>query len=114
MQLQSSSRTPIVIYQSADDSTATEVRLEGETVWLSRKQMAELFGKNIETINEHLGNVFKEGELDELSVIRNSRITAAELKTDGELKINDNALAAQSDSAHQRLMIHLIMNLIRG
>jgi len=34
---------PIVIYQSADGSIATEVRLEGETVWLSQKQMAELF-----------------------------------------------------------------------
>ncbi len=71
---------PIVIYQSGDGSMTTEVRLEGETVWLSQKQMAELFGKNIRTINEHIGNVFKEGELDESAVIRNFRITAADGK----------------------------------
>jgi hypothetical protein len=80
MQPQPNSQTPIVIYQSADGSIATEVRLEGETVWLSQKQMAELFGKNIRTVSEHIRNVFKEGELVEPSVIRNYRITAADGK----------------------------------
>ena len=61
---------PIVIYQSADGSIATEVRLEGETVWLSQKQMAELFDKNIMTINEHIANVFAEGELESSATIR--------------------------------------------
>lgn len=54
---------PIVIYQSPDGTIATEVRLEGETVWLSQKQMAELFDKDVRTINEHVINAFEEGEL---------------------------------------------------
>ncbi|MDP2211860.1 MAG: virulence protein RhuM/Fic/DOC family protein [Candidatus Aquicultor sp.] len=80
MTTQENTAAPIVIYQSADGSIATEVRLQGETVWLSQKQMAELFGKNIRTVSEHIRNVFKEGELDESSVIRNFRITAADGK----------------------------------
>lgn len=57
-----------------------EVKLENETVWLSQKQMAELFGKTIPTINEHIKNVFSEGELEGYSVIRKFRITAADGK----------------------------------
>ncbi|MFH1564307.1 MAG: virulence RhuM family protein, partial [bacterium] len=50
--------------------------LENETAWLNQKQMAELFDKDVRTINEHIKNVFLEGELAENSVIRNFRITA--------------------------------------
>jgi hypothetical protein len=57
-----------------------EVRLDGDTVWLSQKQMAELFQKNIRTVNGHIRNIFEEGELMENSVIRNFRITAADGK----------------------------------
>ena len=55
-----------------------EVRLEKETVWLTQKQMAKLFNKGIPTINEHIKNIFKEGELKKNSVIRNFRITASD------------------------------------
>ena len=66
----------IVLYKNK-----LEVRLEKETVWLTQKQMAELFNKGIPTINEHIKNIFKEGELAENSVIRNFRITASDGKT---------------------------------
>jgi hypothetical protein len=56
-------------------------RLSGNTVWLSQKQMGDLFDKNVRTVSEHIGNVFKEGELDESSVIRNFQITAADGKS---------------------------------
>ena len=69
----------IVIFE--EDAGPVEVRLEGETVWLSQKQMAELFDKNVRTINEHVRNVFKEGELVEDSVIQKFRITAADGKS---------------------------------
>ena len=49
----------IVIFE--DESQPVEVRLEGETVWLTQKQMAELFGKDLRTVNEHVGNVYQEG-----------------------------------------------------
>lgn len=81
MQTETSSQTPIVIYQSTDGSIATEVRLEGETAWLSQQQMAVLFGKHVNTIGEHIGNVFKENELDKISVTRNFRATAADGKS---------------------------------
>jgi hypothetical protein len=80
MNIQENTVVPIVIYQSADGSIATEVKLQGDNVWLSQKQMAELFDKNIRTVIEHIRNVFKEGELDEPAVIRNFRITAGDGK----------------------------------
>ena len=70
----------IQIYQDTDGKTALEVKLDQETVWLTQKQMAMLFGKTIPTVNEHIKNTFKEGELEENSVIRNYRITAADGK----------------------------------
>ena len=54
---------PMVIYQSADGSIATEVRLEGETVWLSQEQISHLFGRERSVITKHLRNAFSEGEL---------------------------------------------------
>ena len=53
----------IILYQTEDGRTRLEVRLENETVWLTQKLMAELFQKDVRTINEHLQNVFEEGEL---------------------------------------------------
>ena len=69
----------IAIYQS--EGGAVDVRLDGETVWLSQKQMSELFAKNVRTVSEHIRNVFKEGELREEAVVRNFRITAADGKS---------------------------------
>ena len=57
----------IVIYQTEDGSTAINVRLENETVWLSQAQMANLFQKDQSVIARHINNVFKEGELDKNS-----------------------------------------------
>ena len=54
----------IVLYQP-DETVRLEVRLENETVWLTQAQMAELFGKDQSVIARHIGNVFREGELDE-------------------------------------------------
>jgi hypothetical protein len=69
-----------LFYQTEDGKTRIDVRLEGETVWLSQKLMAELFQKDVRTINEHIQNVFSEGELQPDSVIRKFRITAADGK----------------------------------
>jgi prophage maintenance system killer protein len=58
-----------------------EVRLEQDTVWLTQKQMSVLFDKDVRTINEHIKNIFIEGELSSESVIRKFRITAADEKS---------------------------------
>ena len=72
---------PIVIYQSADGSIATEVRLECETVWLSQEQISQLFGRERSVITKHLRNVFAEGELDANAVCAKFAHTAADGKT---------------------------------
>ena len=77
----------IEIYQSQDGLAQVEVRFNEETVWLSQAQMAELFGKNVRTINEHIGNVFAEHELDEISTIRKFRIVRQEGKRQVEREI---------------------------
>jgi hypothetical protein len=65
----------IIIYQSEDGATKIETRLEDETVWLTQEQIATLFAKGRSTITEHIGNVFKEGELQEEVVCREFRHT---------------------------------------
>ena len=67
----------VILCQSEDVRTKLDVRLEGQTVWLSQKQLTELFGKAKETISEHIKNIFEDGELEELSVVRLFRTTAA-------------------------------------
>ncbi len=64
--------------QAGDDSI--EVRVEEESVWLTQKLMAELFGVDVRTISEHLKNIFQSNELKDDSVIRKIRITAADGK----------------------------------
>ena len=53
----------VIIYQTKDGETSIDVRLEGETVWLTANQMAVLFGRDVKTIRKHINNVFLEGEL---------------------------------------------------
>ena len=60
----------IVVYQREDGSPEVEVRLDGETIWLSQKTMADLFERDTDTIGFHLANIYKEGELDEKSNYR--------------------------------------------
>lgn len=71
----------IILYQSEDGRTKLDVRLEGQTVWLSQKQLTELFGKAKGTISEHIKHIFEDGELEEDSVVRLYRTTAADGKT---------------------------------
>ena len=61
----------IVLYQSPDGSASLDVHLDHETVWLTQKQMAELFLRERSVITKHLRNVFAEGELDEKSNVQN-------------------------------------------
>jgi hypothetical protein len=73
-------KSELILYQTEDGQTKIEVHLQDETVWLTQKLMAELFQKDVRTINEHIKNIFAEGELILESVIRNFRITASDGK----------------------------------
>lgn len=77
----------ILIYQNQDGNIKIDVRLEAETVWLTQAQMAELFGKDKRTISEHIGNVFKEGELDEKVAVRKFRITTQHGAIEGKTQV---------------------------
>ena len=74
-------QSSIILYQTEDGRTRIQCRFENETIWLTQKLMAELFKKDIRTINEHVQNVISEGELAGESVIRKFRITAADGKS---------------------------------
>lgn len=71
----------IEFYQTADGQTEIEVRLEDETVWLNRQQLADLFGRDVKTVGKHINNVFREGELHRDSVVANFATTATDGKT---------------------------------
>lgn len=68
----------VVIYQTENGSASLEVRLDRETVWLTQKQMAELFGKNSDTIGLHIRNAYKEGELTEEGTTEESSVVQQE------------------------------------
>jgi len=74
----------IILYQSPDGTTRIEVRLEGETVWLPQRLIAELFQVSVPTVNEHLKGIYDEGELDPRATIRNFRI----VQTEGQRQIS--------------------------
>lgn len=59
----------IVIYQTQDGTTQLDVRLDGETVWITQDQMTQLFQRDKSTISRHIRNIFDDGELDENSVV---------------------------------------------
>ena len=77
--IESGNKGEIVMYQP-DETIRLEVRVENETVWLTQQQMAELFLTTRNNITLHIGNIFKEGELDESSVRKDSLLTAADGK----------------------------------
>lgn len=68
----------IIIYRSESGAVKLDVRLDGDTVWLTQKMMAELYQVTIPTINEHIKNILIEGELDQVSTIRKFRIVQIE------------------------------------
>lgn len=78
----------IIIYQKPDGNIKIDVRLEGETVWLSQAQMAALFGKARSTVAEHIQNVFAEGELAEDVVCREFRQTTQHGAIEGKTQEN--------------------------
>jgi hypothetical protein len=71
----------VILYQTEDGRTRLQVRLQGETVWLSLNQLADLFQRDKSVISKHIRNIFAEGELKSESVGANFATTAADGKT---------------------------------
>lgn len=70
----------VVLYQADDGTTQLEVHLNQDTVWLTQKQMAELFDKNTDTVGLHVRNIYKEGELDAEGTTEDSSVVQDEGK----------------------------------
>ncbi|MEC1718488.1 virulence RhuM family protein [Schinkia azotoformans] len=80
--------TNILIYQTEEGNTKIDVRLENGTVWMTQKAIAELYQKGVNTINEHIKNIYAEGELQESATIRKNRIVQTEGKREVEREVS--------------------------
>jgi hypothetical protein len=76
----------ILIYQNADGLIKLDVRLQDETVWVNRQQMATLFNRDVKTIGKHINNVFSEGELEKSSTVANF----ATVQNEGDREVERN------------------------
>jgi len=79
-------QSELILYQTEDGKTKLEVRLQDETVWLTQKMMADLFQVSVPTINEHIKNIYSEGELEFNATIRKFLIVQKE----GEREVSRN------------------------
>ena len=70
----------VIIYTANDGKTKIDVKLEEETLWLTQAQMCELYQTSKSNVSEHIKHIFEEGELNEDSVVRKFRTTAADSK----------------------------------
>ena len=68
-------KSEIIIFKTSDNTVSIDVRFEGETVWLTIDDMSSLFERSRSTINEHILNIFEEGELDKESSVSKIRIS---------------------------------------
>ena len=71
-------RGEFVLYEASDGEVRVSVRFDRETVWLTQEQMGQLFGRERSVITKHVGNVFREGELDPESNVQNLHIAGSD------------------------------------
>jgi hypothetical protein len=74
------SKSQFLVYEAEDGQVKIDVRLEGETIWLTQQLMAELFQSTKQNVGQHLKKIFSEGELSENSVVKKFFTTAADGK----------------------------------
>ena len=96
----------ILIYQAADGKIKIDVRLENEKVWLTQDHMAGLFDKAKSTINEHIKNIFAEGELVEADVMKKFGISEFQQKAP-----NDNFWETQRRIQHEESLKKLEVDI---
>ena len=75
------SENQIIIYQSGDGKIRIEVKFTGDTVWLSQQQICDLYNTSKANVSEHIKHIFEDGEVEEISVVRKFRTTAADGKS---------------------------------
>lgn len=87
-----------ILYQTEDGRTRIQCRFENETIWLTQALIGELFEKDVRTINEHLVNIFDEGELSREATIRKFRIVRQEGARQAAREVDHDNLDASSPS----------------
>lgn len=93
-QLPDAPQGEFVLFQSKDGHARVECRFEAESLWLSQASIAELYDKDVRTINEHLINIYNEGEIDQSLTIRKYRIVRQEGKRQVSREIDHYNLEA--------------------
>ena len=88
----------LILFLTEDGRTRLQVRLEGETVWLSLNQMADLFQRDKSVISRHIRNVFEEGELVRDSVVADS----ATVQTEGGKQVTREIESAMRSESAQK------------
>ena len=97
------SASELLLYQTEDGRTRIECRFEGETLWLTQALIAELFQKDVRTINEHLVNILEEGELSREATIRKLRMVRTEGTREVTREIEHYAQPRAIDAAFEKL-----------
>lgn len=85
----------IVLFETNDNAIKLEVPVEGETVWLSANQMAELFDRDEKTIRKHINNVFSEAEVDKDNNTQKMHVVGVKQEVIRIMKRTQNALDSQ-------------------
>jgi len=97
----------IIIYKSEDENNEIQVRLEGETIWLSQRQMSDLFEKDSDTIGLHLKNIYNSAELEEGSTTEYSSV----VQTEGQRQVRRRIKLYNLDAI---ISVGYRVNSIRG
>ncbi len=78
----------IILYKAPDGTSEIDVKFDGDTIWLNQSQIATLFDVSVKTVNEHLVNIYRVGELDKNSTIRKNQIVQREWKRKVKRSVN--------------------------
>ena len=102
----------IIIYTTEDGLTKIDTTFDGDTVWLSIDQMADLFQRDKSTISRHIKNIFAEGELDRDAVVAKFATTAADGKTYQVEFFNLWCMSVNSHPIRFDILIHFRVKII--
>lgn len=86
-----------LIYKAADEEVSVNAVIKDDTVWLTQKSMAELFGVNIPAISKHLSNIFEEGELSQNATV--SKMEIVQTEGSRQVKRNDRCYKPENSLA---------------
>ncbi|MDR1015532.1 MAG: hypothetical protein LBL86_11250 [Coriobacteriales bacterium] len=99
-----SDNSEIIIYRSSDGEVKVDCRLDGETLWLSQAQIAQVFGRSVSVASRHIKNIFAEDELAEKSNLQNLHIPNSDRLVIAEFAITTRHGAMKGKSQEHAMM----------